>query len=48
MFTVIMLRIIMGVSTEEGETALMESSGIKMSRMRTDSDRKVNTIDETV
>lgn len=47
-FTVIMLRIIMGVSTEEGETALMESSGIRMERMRTDSDRKVNTIDETV
>ncbi|KAL5492766.1 hypothetical protein ACEPAI_4213 [Sanghuangporus weigelae] len=47
-FTVIMLRIITGVSSEDGETALVDSSAIRMSRMRSNSDQKVDTINDAV
>ncbi|KAJ7204672.1 hypothetical protein GGX14DRAFT_645842 [Mycena pura] len=48
-FSVIILRIALGVSTEDGETALFGAEDIRMSRMpSTGSNRKVHTFDHEV
>lgn len=48
-FSVIMLRIALGISTEDGETALLGAEDIRMSRMpSTGSNHKVHTFDHDV
>ncbi|KAJ7270968.1 hypothetical protein C8J57DRAFT_295155 [Mycena rebaudengoi] len=48
-FSVIILRIALGISTEDGETALTGAEDIRMSRMlSTGSNHKVHTFDHDV